>query len=93
MSLTIAKQQLVYILTFSKAIGHVNHEISLNNLFHCGIRGPVYIEFQSYMSGRSHYVTYNVEKSTKAIKSGVPQESISGHCCSLYIWKIYHKAA
>ena len=66
-------------LDFSKAFDTVDHDIFLSKLFHYGIRGPAYDWFQSYLSDRSQYVTYNgVKSSTKSIKCGVPQGSILG---------------
>ena len=66
-------------LDFAKVFGTVDHDILLNKLFHYGIRSPAYNWFQSYLSDRSQYVTYNgVKSSTKPIpiKCGVPQWSI-----------------
>ena len=66
-------------LNFSKAFDTVNHEILLKNLYHYGIRGNAYAWFQSYLSARVQYVTYNnVQSSLKPIKCGVPQGSILG---------------
>ena len=73
------KKAIGIFLDFSKAFDTVNHDILLDKLFHYGIRGPAYKWFQSYLSDRSQYVTYNGVKSpTKQIKCGVPQGSILG---------------
>ena len=57
----------------------VNHDILLQKLYHYGIRGGALKWFQSYLSDRYQYVTYNGTESTKLnIKCGVPQGSILG---------------
>ena len=66
----MVKQPLVY-LDFSKAFDTVDHDILLSKLFNYGIGGPAYNWFQSYLSDRSQYVTYNdIKSSTKPIKCG-----------------------
>ena len=75
----MVKHLLVIHLDFSKAFYTVDHDILLSKLFYYGIRGPAYDWFQSYLSNRSQYVTYNgVKSSTKPIKCGVAQGSILG---------------
>ena len=64
-------------LDFSKAFDTVNHDILLQKLYHYGIRGMALKWFQSYLSDRYQYVTYNGTESAKQnIKCGVPQGSI-----------------
>ena len=66
-------------LDFSRAFDTVNHDILLQKLHHYGIRGSAMKWFQSYLSDRNQYVTYNgTESSKRAIKCGVPQGSILG---------------
>ena len=66
-------------LDFSKAFDTVNHDVLLQKLHHYGIRGSALKWFQSYLSDRQQYITYNGEESSKkAINCGVPQGSILG---------------
>ena len=66
-------------LDFSKAFDTVNHDILLQKQHHYGIRGSAMKWFQSYLSDRNQYVTYNgTESSKRAMKCGVPQGSIRG---------------
>ena len=66
-------------LDFSKAFDTVDHSILLTKLNHYGIRGVAYDWFESYLSNRKQYVTYNGSKSsTKTVRCGVPQGSILG---------------
>ena len=66
-------------LDFSKTFDTVNHDVLLQKLQHYGIRGSALKWFQSYLSDRCQYVTYNgLESSKKAINCGVPQGSIHG---------------
>ena len=66
-------------LDFPKAFDTVNHRILLDKLFHYGIRGNALDWFESYLSNRRQYVTYNdVKSSIKDVSCGVPQGSILG---------------
>ncbi len=66
-------------IDLKKAFDTVNHKILLKKLHAYGIRGSFYRWFESYLSDRSQYVTYNGCKSkTECIACGVPQGSILG---------------
>ena len=68
-----------FILNFSKAFDTVNHCILLDKLFHYGVRGNALDWFESYLSNRCQYVTYNgVKSSIKDVSCGEPQGSILG---------------
>ena len=66
-------------LDFSKAFDTVDHAILLKKMSHYGIRGKALKWFESYLSNRKQYVTYNgISSVTKIVKCGVPQGSILG---------------
>ena len=57
----------------------MSHDILLEKLDHCGIRGISNDRFRSYLSDRSQFVSINGFNSDyKTIKYGVPQGSVLG---------------
>ena len=66
-------------LDLKKAFDTVDHQILLKKLFAYGIRGNILKWFESYLTDRSQYVTYDgVQSTILTIKCGVPQGSILG---------------
>ena len=66
-------------LDFYKAFDNINHSILLKKLHHYNIKWNALEWFESNLSGRQQYVSYNgFSSSTKYIKCGVPPGSILG---------------
>ena len=64
-------------LDFSKAFDTVDHKILLQKLKIYGMKNVPLQGFESYLSERTQYVTYNSVKSTREkVNCGVPQGSI-----------------
>ena len=67
-------------LDFSKAFDTVDHAILVEKLYHCGIRGTRLDWFNSYLSTRKQYVTYNgISSQTNPESCVIPQGSILGN--------------
>ena len=63
----------------SKVFDTVNHDILLTKLASFGIKGSYIDWFNSYLSNRQQYISYDDKKSkVKTITCGVPQGSILG---------------
>ena len=66
-------------IDLEKAFDTVGHDILLEKLNHYGIRGIANDWFRSYLSDRTQFVSINGFNSDyKAVKYGVPQDSILG---------------
>lgn len=66
-------------LDITKAFDTVNHDILLEKMYRCGIRGVVHKWFSNYLVGRMQCVKVNGAVSQlKEIEFGVPQGSVLG---------------
>ena len=67
------------LIDLSKAFDTVDHDILVRKLSYYGIRENALAWFQSYLSNRKQFATYNeVSSTSKKFKCGVPQGSILG---------------
>ena len=79
-------------LDVSKAFNTINHEILLNKLYQCGMRGTVHDWFKSYLFGRTQQVDYNSNISNiEPVSSSVPQGSILGPLLFIIYMKDFSK--
>ena len=66
-------------LDLSKAFDTVDHNVLIEKLRHCGVRGSALMWFTDYLNDRKQCVKFNEEISTfKEIKTSVPQGSSLG---------------
>ena len=66
-------------IDLKKAFDTVNHKILLGKLEHYGVRDVLLNWFESYLTGRKQFVSFNGENSDlKDITCGVPQGSVLG---------------
>ena len=67
-------------IDFSKAFDTIQHNISLDKLYHYGVRGVAYELISSYLSNRRQFVYYDSEcySAVEDINVGVPQGSVLG---------------
>ena len=77
--LTTRNKWIWYTLILRKLFDSVSHNELLYKLWKMGITGNLWSWFQSYLSCRSHYVSFDSSSSdTLPVISGVPQGSILG---------------
>ena len=64
-------------LDLKKAFDTVNHTILIRKMYAYGIRGNILKWFESYLTDRSQYLTYDsIKSNTSFLNCGVPQGSI-----------------
>ena len=78
-NLNSSKHTLSIFIDVAKAFDSVDHSILLYKLNHYGIRGCTLSWFQSYLTNRFQYISYNnVTSNLFPVTSGVPQGSLVG---------------
>ena len=76
----------VVLLDLRKAFDIVNHTILLHKLAIYGCSQQSMRWFSSYLSERKQFVLFKGKQSEQSeITTGVPQDSISGHCSLLFL--------
>ena len=69
-----------------KAFDTINHQILLDKLHNCGVRGIAHNIFKSYLNNRRQYTIINCTPSSpKIISCGVPQGSVIGPLLFFFI--------
>ena len=64
-------------LDLKKAVDTVDHNILFDKMHAYGIRGNTWRWFHSYLSNRSHFVSYDgIQSTIQYIRCGVPQGSV-----------------
>ena len=84
------KVTVLVLLHLSKAFDSIDHDHLLYKLQNVGISSNAIKRFRSYLTGRMQSVWTGAEKSNLLpIMKGVPQGSILGPFCSIYLLMIF----
>ena len=76
---SLNKGNIPVFIDMSKAFDTLDHDILLNKLNHCGIRGHANALIKDYLTSRVQYVSFNGQNyNLQSVKCGVPQGSILG---------------
>ena len=78
-SFKLGDQIDAFYIDFSRAFDSVNHRLLIRKLSNIGVRGPTWIEYYLYLTGRTAQVKIkNYVSSAFDVPSGVPQGSHLG---------------
>ena len=84
------KHVLGIFIDLNKTFDTINHSILLHKLYHYGVRGIAHSLLTSYLKNRHQYVKINEEASNQLpVNFGVPQGSVLGPYCFLFISMIF----
>ena len=73
------QNSILILLDLSAAFDTVDHDILIEDLYHCGVRDTALALFKSYLEGRFQQVIIGKEMSEpSAVRYGVPQGSVLG---------------